>query len=81
MKRITRKHLKLISIVLGIILCAEVSAFAFQINNDYTSYSKNLDLGNKYLLEMDYDSAVTAFSRAIKIDEMTPDAYIGRGDA
>ena len=81
MKRITRKHLKLISIVVGIILCAEVSAFAFQINNDYTSYSKNLDLGNKYLLEMDYDSAVTAFSRAIKIDEMTPDAYIGRGDA
>ena len=81
MKRITRKHLKLISIVLGIILCAEVSAFAFRIKNDYTSYSKNLDLGNKYLLEMDYDSAVTAFSRAIKIDEMTPDAYIGRGDA
>ena len=81
MKRITRKHLKLISIVLGIILCAEVSAFAFQIKNDYTSYSKNLDLGNTYLLEMDYDSAVTAFSRAIKIDEMTPDAYIGRGDA
>ena len=81
MKRITTKHLKLISIVLGIILCAEVSAFAFQIKNDYTSYSKNLDLGNKYLLEMDYDSAVTAFSRAIKIDEMTPDAYIGRGDA
>ena len=81
MKRITRKHLKLISIVLGIILCAEVSAFAFQIKNDYTSYSKNLDLGNKYLLEMDYDSAVTAFSRAIEIDEMTPDAYIGRGDA
>ena len=65
MKRITRKHLKLISIVLGIILCAEVSAFAFQIKNDYTSYSKNLDLGNKYLLEMDYDSAVTAFARAI----------------
>lgn len=81
MKRITRKHLKLISIVLGIILCAEVSAFALQIKNDYTSYSKNLDLGNKYLLEMDYDSAVTAFSRAIEIDEMTPDAYIGRGDA
>lgn len=81
MKRITRKHLKLISIVLGIILCAEVSVFAFQIKNDYTSYSKNLDLGNKYLLEMDYDSAVTAFSKAIEIDEMTPDAYIGRGDA
>ena len=81
MKRITRKHLKLISIILGIILCAEVSVFAFQIKNDYTSYSKNLDLGNKYLLEMDYDSAVTAFSRAIEIDEMTPDAYIGRGDA
>ncbi len=81
MKSITRKHLKLISIILGIILCAEVSVFAFQIKNDYTSYSKNLDLGNKYLLEMDYDSAVTAFSRAIEIDEMSPDAYIGRGDA
>lgn len=81
MKRITRKHLKLISIILGIILCAEVSVFAFQIKNDYTSYSKNLDLGNKYLLEMDYESAVTAFSRAIEIDEMSPDAYIGRGDA
>lgn len=73
--------MKFICIVLGIILCAEVSAFAFQIKTDHSSYSKNLDLGNKYLLVMDYDNAVTAFSRAIEIDEMSTDAYIGRGDA
>ena len=40
-----------------------------------------MDLGNKYLLSEDYDNAISAFSKAIEIDAMNADAYIGRGDA
>ena len=52
-----------------------------QISSGTASYTRNLDLGNKYLLSEDYDSAISAFSKAIEIDSMNADAYIGRGDA
>ena len=53
----------------------------YQINSGTNAFARNLDLGNKYLLSEDYDSAISAFSKAIEIDSMNADAYIGRGDA
>ena len=43
--------------------------------------AKQLDLGNRYLEEMDYEQAVVAFTKAIEIDPMNVDAYIGAADA
>ena len=43
--------------------------------------AKQLDLGNRYLAEMDYEQAVVAFARAIEIDPMSVDAYLGLIDA
>lgn len=76
-----RAILKRIVIVLSVFLCAEVCFFVYQITSGGNSYARNLDLGNKYLLSEDYDSAIRAFSKAIDIDEKKEDAYIGRGDA
>lgn len=76
-----RSILKRVVIVLSIFLCAEIGFFIYQINSGTAAYARNLDLGNKYLLSEDYDNAISAFSKAIKIDAMNADAYIGRGDA
>lgn len=80
MKKLTKTRLRITVMVLGGILIAEIFAFMVMINSG-NSYTANLNLGNKYLLEMDYENAIDAFSKAIEIDGMSADAYIGRGDA
>lgn len=77
----TRSILKGAIAVLSVFLCAEIGFLIYQINTGTIAYARNLDLGNKYLLSEDYDSAISAFSKAIEIDAMNADAYIGRGDA
>lgn len=42
--------------------------------------NRQLALGNKYLIDEDYDQAVACFKNAIAIDPMNPDAYIGLAD-
>ncbi len=76
-----RSTLKRVIIVLSVFLFSEVGFLILQVNSGTAAYARNLDLGNKYLLSEDYDSAISAFSKAIEIDAMNADAYIGRGDA
>ncbi len=40
-----------------------------------------LSLGQKYLLEGNYEEAIVAFEKAIKIDKKCVDAYLGMADA
>ena len=75
-----KRIFKTISILLALVLFVELVIIVFNIRQEQV-YARNLDLGNKYLLEADYDSAITAFSEAIKIKPMSSDAYIKRGDA
>ncbi|MCD8222662.1 MAG: zinc-ribbon domain-containing protein [Clostridiales bacterium] len=44
-------------------------------------YESLIKEGNRYLTEMNYEEAVIAFTKAIRIEEKEPDAYIGRGNA
>lgn len=76
-----RALLKRVIIALSTFLCVEIGFFIYQINFGTIGYVRNLDLGNKYLLSEDYESAISAFSKAIEIDGMNAEAYIGRGDA
>ena len=75
------KTLKIVAAVLGVMLCMGAGILLYQVKKSPGSVSRNMDLGNKYLLAEDYDSAISAFSKAIAIDGMNADAYIGRGDA
>ncbi len=50
-------------------------------------YAEQMDLGNRYLLEQDYEAAVLAFGKAIEIDprqaesyQKMAEAYVGLGD-
>lgn len=76
-----RENLKRIIIVLFVFLCTAVFTFMYLLTSRDNRYTRNLDLGNKYLLSEDYDGAIRAFTKAIEIDEKKEDAYIGRGDA
>ncbi|WP_031547580.1 tetratricopeptide repeat protein [Oribacterium sp. FC2011] len=40
-----------------------------------------LTLGNKYLIDMDYEQAILTFDKVIKIDPKNTDAYIGLGES
>ena len=43
--------------------------------------SRQLDLGNRYLEEQNYEQAVVEFDKAIEIDPMSVEAYLGLADA
>lgn len=42
---------------------------------------KQLDLGDKYITDMDYENAVLAYREAIQIDPKCEEAYLALGDA
>lgn len=42
---------------------------------------EKLRLGQKYLTELDYDNAITAYAEVIEIDDRNTEAYAGLGDA
>lgn len=62
------KTLKIVTAVLGVLLCMGAGILLYQVKKSPGSVSRNMDLGNKYLLAEDYDSAISAFSKAIAID-------------
>ena len=50
-------------------------------NSPANRLSRQLDLGQKYLEETDYEQAKIAFEKAIEIDPMNTEAYQGLADA
>lgn len=43
--------------------------------------SRLLDLGQKYLMKQDYEQAVLEFDKAIRVDPMSVEAYLGMAEA
>lgn len=50
-------------------------------NTPANRLQRQLDLGQRYLKEQDYEQAVIEFDKAIAIDPMNADAYLGKADA
>ena len=74
---------KLIVIIAAALLILLVGAgFGLGIyNSPANRLSRQLDLGQKYLEEMDYEQAKIAFEEAIAIDPKCAEAYLGDADA
>lgn len=66
-----KKILCTLLVVVALAACAEPPA---------ERWGKQYDLGAQYLLESNYEQALTAFTNAIEIDPAQVEAYIGRGD-
>ena len=64
--------LLVLALVLGVCACGKTAQARWQ---------EQLDLGMKYLEELDYEQAILAFTKAIEIDPKQAEAYIARGGA
>lgn len=78
MKNNKRKMLLAGTVILCLIV---VGIIILMLNNDGRRLNRQLQLGQKYLEEMDYEHAVVAFNEAIAIDPVNIDAYLGLADA
>lgn len=72
---------KILLITLVVIVIAVIAGIILYNNSDTVKLKKQLDLGEKYLAEMNYEEAVVAFNQAIEIDPRSADAYLGLADA
>ena len=84
MIKMQMKKNKKMAVIIGVafLLCLSVAViFAVSANSAERKLKDQLQLGQKYLEEMDYEQAVVAFDKAIKIDPASVDAYLGLADA
>lgn len=70
----------LAGITVAVILLAVVLMFVFSGGSN-NKLKEQLNLGNKYMQEMDYEQAVAAYLAAIEIDDKCVDAYLGAAEA
>lgn len=71
----------LIAAVIIVVTALAVLSGVWLHNTPARRLAEQLDLGNRYLEEMDYEQAVVVFTKAIEIDPMSVDAYIGVAEA
>ena len=81
----SKKRLTMVLIVAGVILAAFAIFIGLNLNSskplERMSAAELLELGEKYLLEMNYEQAIVVFNRLIEIEPMNARAYIGAAEA
>ncbi len=68
-----------IAVVVTIILVLTVGIVIY--NTPEKRLARQLDLGNRYLEEQNYEQAIVAFDLAISIDPKSAEAYLGKAEA
>lgn len=76
-----RKKLMIAGIVILAVLIVLLAVVFVSGSGDAKRLREQLDLGQKYLSELEYDQAVAAFTEAVAIDPKSVDAYMGLADA
>lgn len=66
-----------IAIILAIIVAAIFIVMTFVSSGQNEQLQEQLDLGKKYLNELNYEQAIVSYEMAIEIDPMSVDAYLG----
>lgn len=72
------KKIAIVAICLIVVLLVSIPVVSSITNNNLP---RQIEIGNKYLLEGDYEEAILAFDKAIKIDPLNIDAHIGLAKA
>lgn len=76
-----RKILLFAAVGVALVLLAVVITCVIVFGDSDGKLQEQLDLGAKYLEEMDYEQALVAFDAALEIDPKNVDAYMGLADA
>lgn len=70
------------AIIAGVIVMIAVTVgILAYYNSDGVRLKRQLDLGNRYLAELNYEEATVAYEAAIAIEPMSVEAYLGLADA
>jgi len=67
----------LIGIIIAVVIALAVAIGIGIYNSPENRLSRQLDLGQKYLEEQNYEQAIVAFNEAIEIDDRCLEAYVG----
>lgn len=70
---------RIICILVVVILAMAVGVIIYSAPAN--RLTRQLNFGQKYMAELDYEQAVIAYTRAIEIDPMNVDAYLGLAEA
>lgn len=77
----SRKKRIVVYIAAAVVILIISSALVLKKTNNKEILLDKLELGQQYLVELDYSSAVLKFTDAIKIEPKSEDAYVGLADA
>ena len=73
-----KKNNKKLIIIIAIALLALIVGGIFLFGGKGKSLEHYLDLGDKYLDEANFDEALAAYDKALEIDDMCVEAYLGK---
>ena len=78
-KKFAKKQIGIAGGIIVILLAIIVGISIY--NTPANKLSRQLDLGNRYLEEQNYEQAIVEFDKAIAIDSMSAEAYLGKAQA
>ncbi|MBE5909915.1 tetratricopeptide repeat protein [Pseudobutyrivibrio sp.] len=73
-----KKNNKKLIIIVAIVLLALIVGGIFLFGGKGKKLEHYLDLGDKYLDEANFDEALAAYDKALEIDDMCVEAYLGK---
>jgi len=80
-KKKSNAKIIIILVSVAVILAAIAVGLIIYFTSPSIKANKELNLGQNYLDELDYEEAIACFEKAIKIDPKCEDAYLGMADA
>ena len=75
------KRNKIIIVIVVLAGVIAVCAGIFLMSSSERKVKKQLELAEKYLLELDYENAIAAYDIVISIDSLNAEAYLGKAKA
>lgn len=81
MKQKSNTKFIIIIVSITIVLIGIIGVFTFMMLSSRSALKKQMDLGEKYLSEGNYEEAIEAFKRVIEIDSKYENAYLGLATA
>ena len=79
MKNKSKKTKVIIVILLTAVIAVEIGIIIFGLRSNSLTrkIQEQIALGRKYLVELDYENAIAAYEKVIKIDPKCVEAYLG----